>query len=141
MTRADKAREYFLRGMTCSQATLAAFCGEDETLMAIARPFGGGMGRLRLTCGAVTGCVMALGVLCADKEKGELYLLVQEFCARFRAACGSIQCGELLAGVRADASPIPSARTEEYYVKRPCPELVYTAAHLLEELLSENAIG
>lgn len=147
MTRAEKARENFLGGDTCSQAVLAAFFdlfadGEktQALLLALARPFGGGMGRLRLTCGGVSGGVMALGAIFPDLPKAELYALVQEYARRFKAENGSLICGELLAGggVSSDGSAVPEARTEQYYKKRPCPELVFSAAKILEELLREE---
>lgn len=142
MTKGELARENFLRGDTCAQAVVAAFAAESEALGALAaaaRPFGGGTGRLRLTCGAVSGAVMALGFLRPDLGKNELYALVQKFAARFREKNGSLICRELLegAGVRADVSPNAEPRTETYYKKRPCPELVRDAADLLEELLGE----
>lgn len=142
--RARKAKENFLGGMTCAQAVLLAFSdvlGADEsTLGALSRPFGGGMGRLRLTCGAVTGGVMALGLFFPELEKSALYALVQEYASRFKSRNGSFLCGRLLtdAGIRADTSVAAEPRTEEYYRKRPCPELVYSAAELLEELLRER---
>lgn len=144
MTRAERAKNNFLCGKTCAQAVLLAFsedAGADPDLLgALSRPFGGGMGRMRLTCGCVSGAVMALGLFFPEADKSELYALVQEYARRFRARCGSVICAELLtgAGVAADASPHAEARTAEYYRKRPCPELVFTAAELLEELLKEQ---
>ena len=63
MSRADIAKQNFLKGYTCAQAVLLAFSditgADEETAMKISLPFGGGMGRMRLTCGAVSGMVMA----------------------------------------------------------------------------------
>lgn len=141
MTVPEQARAAFSAGANCAQAVLLAFAGEDGDLRALAAPFGGGMGRLRLTCGAVTGAVMALGLKKRDLPKSELYALVQEFARRFEAENGSVICGELLrgAGVRTDTSPNAEARTPAYYKKRPCPELVFSAAKILEELLQESS--
>ncbi len=144
MTRAERARENFLQGDTCAQAVLLAFAdalsADEGTLRALSRPFGGGMGRLRLICGGVSGGVMALGLFFPDLPKSALYALVQEYARRYAARFGSYLCGELLAGagVSAGTSPEAEARTPEYYQKRPCPELVYGAAEILEELLKEN---
>lgn len=143
MTRADQARENFLHGDTCAEAVLRAFAGEREeaeALLALARPFGGGMGRLRLTCGCVSGGVMAIGLFFPECKKSELYALVQEYARRFTERNGSVICLELLTGahVEADRSPQAEARTAEYYRKRPCPQLVYDAAELLEALLAER---
>lgn len=144
MTRAEQAKHNFLGGYTCAQAVLLAFADalsdDAETLKKISRPFGGGMGRLRLTCGGVSGGVMALGLFFPDLSKSELYALVQKYARRYAARFGSCICGELLsgAGVQADCSPQAEARTPEYYRKRPCPELVYGAAEILETLLKER---
>ncbi len=146
MTRAEQAKQNFLSGDTCAQAVLLAFskdvCAEENALRALSRPFGGGMGRLRLTCGALSGGVMALGLFFPDLPKSELYALVQEYARRYSARFGSCICGELLsgAGVHADTSAKAEPRTPEYYKKRPCPDLVYGAAELLEALLKEQGI-
>lgn len=144
MTNAERAKENFLGGYSCAQAVLLAFAdglnADRGTLENISRPFGGGMGRLRLTCGGVSGAVMALGLAFEELSKSELYALVQEYARRFRERFGSCVCGELLtgAGVRADTSAQAEERTAAYYQKRPCPELVYGAAEILEELLRER---
>lgn len=147
MTRGEQAKNYFLQGYTCTQAVLLAFSdllGTDEaTLKAIGLPMGGGMGRLRQTCGGVTGAVLCLGLLYPDKSKNEMYALVQKFALRFKEKNGSINCGELLsgAGVAVDTSPVADARTPAYYKKRPCPELIRDAADILEEMIEEGVIG
>lgn len=144
MTRAELAKQNFLESKTCAEAVLLAFSdllrADDQTLSHISRPFGGGMGRLRLTCGSISGAVMALGLLFPELGKSELYALVQEYATRFRGKNGSIVCGELLTGanVKFDCSPRAEPRTEGYYKKRPCPDLVYDAAELLEKLCKER---
>ena len=141
MTRGELAKSYFLGGYTCSQAVLMAFKDElsvpQETLLAVGLPLGGGMGRLRQTCGAVSGAVICLGLLFPEKSKNEMYALVQEFARRFQEKNGSINCGQLLsgAGVKVDTSPNAEPRTAEYYQKRPCPCLIAYAADILEEML------
>lgn len=144
MTRAEKAKNNFLNGLNCTQAILLAFADlidvPEETLKAVGLPMGGGMGRLRQTCGTVTGAAMCLGLLFPEKSKGEMYALVQELAKRFAEKNGSYNCGELLtgAGIRTDSSPNPSQRTAEYYKKRPCPDLAYDAAEILEEICREQ---
>lgn len=148
MSRGERAKEYFLNGYNCSQAVLLSFSdltGVDEnTLLRVAQPFGGGMGRLRLTCGAVSGAVMALGLITGGRNdaagKNEAYANVQEFTKRFTAENGSVICGELLTGkgIKAETSPNAEKRTEGYYKKRPCPELCAQAADILEEYLKEK---
>lgn len=146
MTRGERAEQNFREGYNCTQAVVLAFSddmqADDKTLLAIAHPFGGGMGRLRLTCGAVTGAVMCLGLFFPDLKKSELYALVQEFCHRFEEKNKSVICGTLLtgAGIRAEKSPVAEARTEEYYRKRPCPLLIGDAAEILESMLKERGV-
>ena len=144
MTRGEQAEHNFREGYTCAQAVALAFCkdaGADEkTLLAATYPMGGGMGRMRLTCGAVTGGVTVLGLFFFDLPKGELYAIVQEYARRCREKNGSIICAELLtgAGIGAETSPVPEERGKEYYKKRPCPLLVTDAADILEAMLTER---
>lgn len=133
-----------MSGLTCAQAVIEAFSddlnADRDTLLALSRPFGGGMGRLRLTCGSVSGGVMALGLFFPELQKSELYALVQEYARRFSEKNGSVVCKELLAGagIGADTSANAEPRTPEYYRKRPCPLLVADAAELLEIMLKER---
>lgn len=144
---ADKAKALFTEGYNCSQAVLCAFedvTGFDrETAAKISSSFGGGMGRMREVCGAVSGALMVLGLAkgYADpanpQAKKEHYALIQEFARRFREENGSIICRELLAGTDASSGSVPEARTPEFYKKRPCAELVYFAAKITDEMLCE----
>ena len=144
---AELARELFLKGYNCSQAVFCAFCdvtGLDiDAAARIASSFGGGLGRLREVCGTVSGAALALGMVkgYADPRdyaaKKAHYALVQEFARRFREANGSIVCRELLKGIVAAEGGAPEIRTEEFYRKRPCPNLAYCAAEILDEMLSE----
>lgn len=144
MTRGEQAKSNFLQGYNCTQAIMLAFSDmlgiDEQTIKAVALPMGGGMGRLRQTCGGVSGAVMCLGLIFPQKSKNEMYALVQEFAKRFREKNGSINCGELLsgAGVKVDTSPVADARTPDYYKKRPCPDLIADAADILEKLIAEQ---
>lgn len=150
MAREERARENFLRGMNCAQSVFLAFSdlfGMDErTALKISAPFGGGMGRMREVCGALSGCLMAAGMLFYDadnltvQERSALYAREQELASRFRARNGSIICRELLAGVAHDSSPQAEERTAEYYRKRPCPELCAAAAAMFEKYLIEQGV-
>lgn len=144
MTRAENAKNNFLNGYNCTQAVALAFSDlidlSKEKILAVCLPMGGGMGRLRQTCGAVSGAALCIGMIFAGISKNECYALVQEFARRFVARNGSINCGELLSGahLKVDTSPIAEERTPEYYKKRPCPDLIYDAAEILEEMLKEQ---
>ncbi len=146
----EKAKLLFLQGYNCAQAVFCAFedlTGIDRTLGAkLSSSFGGGFGRLREVCGAVSGMAMVLGHLFGndDPEDGELkkehYARVRELISRFEKENGSYICRELLGEQGSDTSPVPSPRNEEYYNKRPCAELVAVAARLLDEYLEEVGV-
>ena len=149
MSRAEKAKEYFLQGYACSQAVALAFqdvMGVDEnTICKLMLPFGGGLGRLRLTCGAVSGMAAVIGAVFAEAEnspenKKRTYAIVQELCGKFKEQNGSLICGELLSGMKlpVEVGGTAEARTQEYYKKRSCAELVACATSILEEYLKEN---
>lgn len=143
-----EARELFEQGYNCAQSVFGAFakeCGIDrETAVRIASPFGGGIGRMREVCGAVSGMMMAAGLLCGYSdpktfdEKKRTYAMVQELADRFRNENGSIICRELLGLEEQDTSATPSIRTERYYKKRPCSCLVECAAIILESYLDNQ---
>ena len=147
--KAQRAYDLFLQGYNCAQSVAGAFAGEMglplETVMRMACGFGGGIGRLRETCGTVSGMVFAAGMLRGygtpetGEKKTQTYAMIQELVARFRAANGSIVCRELLGLAAPEGTPQAEARTPEYYRKRPCPRLATQAAGILEAYLAETA--
>ena len=104
-----------------------------EVAAKVACGLGGGVGRMREVCGAVTGAALVLG-LRHGEDKAVVYPLVQKFCRRFKEENGSVVCRELLAGTGATSGGAPEARTEGYYKKRPCVELVKCAVRILGEM-------
>ena len=149
MTKGEIAAANFSTGMNCAQAVLLSFSEETgldkETLLKLALPFGGGMGRMRLTCGAVTGMIMAYGLIKGvgttptHDEKMDNYKGVQELCNEFKSLNrGTIICAELLGLKEPEGTYVPEERTEEYYKKRPCGEMCAIAADLLDNYLKEN---
>jgi C_GCAxxG_C_C family probable redox protein len=144
-THSDLARKLFEKGYNCSQSVFAAFCDEtgldNDTALKIASSFGGGMGRLREVCGAVTGMFMVAGMKygytdASDKRaKTEHYRLIQDLAGQFEKENGSIICRELLGISIKHDDPIPETRSENYYKKRPCAELVEQAARILDEYI------
>ncbi len=149
MSKAEEARALFLKGYNCSQAVMGVFCEElgldFDTAARLAAPFGGGMGRMREVCGAVSGMYMALGLKYGysepytGKEKAELYKRVQDLAAEFKEHHGSIVCRELLGlGASAGKDYVPEKRTAEYYKKRPCPDIIADAAGILEKYMQEH---
>lgn len=150
MGHEKKAVELFMNKCNCSQSVFCAFTDltglEEDFAMRLASPFGGGMGRLREVCGAVSGMLMVLGILCGyddtedPKLKLELYEQVQELAVQFEQENGSIICRELLGLLEKRSSPAPDARTAEYYKERPCAALVGSAAAILDEFLQKRDI-
>ena len=145
MRHDEKAKELFMNGYNCAQSVLCAFddvTGLDPTTAAkISLSFGAGMGRMREVCGAVSGALMVLGLVKgyddpkAISKKNDHYKMIQDFASRFRAENGSIICRDLLEGVEVTPGPEAEKRTEQYYNKRPCPELVACAARILDDFI------
>lgn len=149
MDHREKAVELFLHDSNCAQAVAVAFCdvtGMDPELAArISSSFGGGMGRMREVCGAVSGMLMVLGALYGyvdpgekDRAKKAHYAAVQELAGKFRERNGSILCREILKNPPSDPSPTP--RTAEFYKNRPCARMVACAAELLDEYIAAHPL-
>ena len=142
---AKRAMHNFREGYNCCQSVVLAFSEEigldEKTMLRLASPFGGGMGRLREVCGSVSGMFMVLGSLYGyddpkDYEgKKELYARVQQLAASFREVNGAIVCRQLLGLKEGASAPMPERRTEKYYRKRPCEKIIGIAALLLEEYI------
>lgn len=145
--RVEKAKTLFHQGFNCSQAVFAACADiygiEDEALaLRLAASFGGGIGRMRQTCGAACGMFMLAGLENGSAIEGDAegkknnYTLVQDLAAKFKDENGSLICAELLGIAPKPQTPTPEARTEAYYQKRPCVEMVASAVRMyLESLL------
>ena len=112
--------------------------------MKLGASLGGGIGRLREVCGAVSAMVLLAGLLYADTDiptherKQAHYARVQELAHRFQTAHGSYLCRDLLAGVETTPGGAPEARTAQYYAKRPCAGLCESAAALFDAYVQEN---
>lgn len=143
------AADLFLSGCNCAQAVLVAFSDltklEDEFAKKLSCGFGGGVGRMREVCGAVSGMVMAADLLYGytdpgedDIHKKEHYERVQELCEKFREETSSIICREILKNPPSDPSPSP--RTAEYYATRPCTRMVMLAAKVLDDYIKEHPL-
>ena len=147
---AEIAKQLFFKGYNCAQSLFCAFTdvtGYDlDTSARMSSSFGGGLGRLRETCGVVSAAALVLGIVKGyddpdDYEgKKRSYALVREFAERFKAENASISCRELLtlAGLHPESGGVPEQRTEEFYRKRPCPRLVYDAARILDEMIQNK---
>ncbi len=148
MDHGVQAAELFLQGYNCAQAVVVAFCDvtglEPKLAARLSSSFGGGVGRMREICGAVSGMAAVLGLLYGydsmhdDQTKQAHYARVQELAQQFRAQFGSIVCRELLENPSTD--PTPSPRTQKYYQERPCAGYVHLAGELLDAYIEAHPL-
>lgn len=152
--RTAKAEELFRQGYNCSQSVVGAWAdrfGIDFNLaVRLSASFGGGIGRMRETCGAACGMFILAGADCGSTDpkdiagKGANYKVVQSLARCFREKNGYLKCGELLsvANVRSKekniTSPEPQERTAEYYKRRPCVEMVKSGAEIFGRYLADR---
>jgi C_GCAxxG_C_C family probable redox protein len=139
--RAQRAQELFKNGYNCSQAVFAS-CADlygvtDEQLaLRLSASFGGGMGRMRLVCGAASGMFMLAGLhngsATPHDNAGKManYAFVQDLAGQFKGKYGSLICAELLGLAPRPEEPRPAERTPEYYEKRPCSEMIAEAVRI-----------
>jgi C_GCAxxG_C_C family probable redox protein len=138
--RVERAKELFHDGFNCSQAVFAACADiygvDEQTALRLAASFGGGIGRMRQTCGAACGMFLLAGLengsaIPGDAEgKKNNYTFVQDLATKFKDENGSLICAELLGIAPQPQEPTPEARTDAYYQKRPCVEMVATAVKI-----------
>ena len=148
MDHSQRALENFMKGYNCAQSVVVAFC--DVTGMTadfaarLSSSFGGGMGRMREVCGAVSGMLLVAGLLYGydipgdEVSKRAHYHLVQELAGKFREREQSIVCREILKNPPTDPNPTP--RDEEFYRTRPCARRVALAAGILDDYMEEHPI-
>ena len=160
--RRERAMALFEEGYNCAQSVFLAFSDlhgmDTHTAAVLSSSFGGGMGRMREVCGAVSGMFIVAGVLYGysdpkdKKAKDKHYALIQKLAEKFKYRNGSIICKNLLTGTNLepnvlkikvnedekreiDSTPVSTPRTAEFYRKRPCDELVWCAANILHQLI------
>lgn len=143
--RIGKAVELFKSGFNCAQSVVTAFADmygfTEEQALHMSASFGGGIGRMRMTCGAACGLFMLAGLKkCATEgkdraSKAENYALVQQLAEEFKKRNGSLTCAELLGLKKPEGSSMPEERTAQYYAKRPCARMVEEAARIWVEHL------
>jgi C_GCAxxG_C_C family probable redox protein len=146
--RIEKAVALFKEGYNCSQSVVAAFADlygfTQEQALKMGASFGGGIGRMRQTCGAACGLFLVAGLEtgCTEGRNAEgkeaNYKVVQQLAEEFRKRNGSLICAELLGLAKNAPTPTtPDARNGEYYKKRPCEELVGISARIVGEKIAE----
>ena len=148
-SRAARAVDLFKQGFNCSQAVFTS-CADlygitDESLaLRLAASFGGGMGRMRLVCGAASGMFMLAGLHNGSATphdntgKMENYALVQQLAGEFKAKYGSLICAELLGLAPKPQEPKPEERTQQYYEKRPCVEMIAEAVRIYLRAINDK---
>ncbi|MDA3954597.1 MAG: C-GCAxxG-C-C family protein [Bacteroidales bacterium] len=144
MTRTEKALEYFSNGFNCSQSVIVSFADilkiDEKTALRIASGFGGGMGGMQETCGAVTGAFMVIGYLKGkykdgDDETKELTnKLIQEFTQKFVEKFGEINCKALI-NVDFNTEEGKKQAEELDVFNKKCTTFINHSVDLLEEML------
>jgi C_GCAxxG_C_C family probable redox protein len=147
--RIERAVQLFKNGCNCSQSVTVAFADlygfTEEQAMRLSASFGGGIGRMRETCGAACGMFILAGMDCGstvagDREaKSKNYAVVQQLAKKFKEQSGSLICAELL-GLK-KGTPLSfeaSERTPQYYEKRPCPKMIEMAAKIFADYLDNK---
>jgi C_GCAxxG_C_C family probable redox protein len=138
----ETAADLFHRSFNCSQAVFSAFgprFGLDEKIcLRLASPFGGGVARRGEVCGAVSGALLALGLVRgADDPAGKdaAYQLAGEFLRRFESKHGSLRCRDLIECDLSTPAGYQAAAEKKVFVTI-CPALVLAATGIVEELLA-----
>lgn len=141
MNHRDKAVKFFMQGYNCAQSTVASFAEDfglqQKDVLKMIAGFGGGIGGLRETCGALSGMVFVAGLHAGDyapldfEGKAKLYDIVKEVNQEFKDCFGTTCCRELLEKAECLPLPDPSPRTAAYYAERPCARFVGRAAEII----------
>ena len=144
--RVEKAKTLFLDGFNCSQSVFLAYSDlfdlDTEIAKSMSVSFGGGVGRMREICGTVSAMAMLAGFKHPVSDprditrRTENYSVVQELAEQFKQKHNSLVCRDLLPAAEASSkNPVPSARTPQYYEKRPCLLYVEDAARMAGDML------
>ena len=149
--RVQRAVDLFKSGYNCSQSVVAAYADmygfTEEQALRMSASFGGGIGRMRLTCGAACGLFMLAGLKNGAVDgndragKGANYELVQQLAEEFKKRNGSLTCAELLGLKKPEGVTMPEERTAQYYAKRPCVKMVEEASRIWAEYLENEKSG
>ncbi len=142
----DRAVELFKQGFNCSQAVFAAFADEfemdEKTALKASAGLGGGVGRLREVCGALSAAAMAAGMVYGatdgsrQDQKAQTYKIVRQIADEFKKQNGSLICRDMLKlDARDIGSYVPEERTEDFYKKRPCLKIIESTAKLADKII------
>lgn len=147
MDHVRRAKNNYLMGYSCAQAVVLAFSDvtglDDRTALRMASSFGGGMGKLRETCGALTGMMIVAGLIYGYDDpmdfidKSEHFARVRRLASKFKQENGSMICRELR-GVDENDRPLPAVASTLGFESRPCAELCASAARILDNYIENN---
>lgn len=147
-SRVKQAVATFEEGYTCAQSVFSTYAdlfGMDrQTALKLSSPMGGGIGRMREVCGAVSAMALLAGLKEGNTDpanedgKEKIYLLTRQMADRFKEQFDTIVCRELLGLEGMEESAKPSVRTQQYYEERPCLKLIAAAAEIIEEMLLDD---
>lgn len=147
----ELARDLFVHGHSCAQSVAAAYAGEmglpQQTVLRLAGGFGGGLGGMRVTCGATVAMAMVASTLVGYDDpqdmqtKRHLYALIRRMCEQFTAQYETLTCRTLLINAGIAVKNTPSERTPEYYRTRPCVRYVMACAGILADTLNEEGLA
>ena len=142
----NKAISYFRTGLNCAQAVLTAYSDDlefdNDFASGISCGFGGGMGRLQETCGAVTGSFMVLGIYNTRKysdnreRKDVTYSMIREFSDKFKSIHGSISCKILL---NCDLTTLEGQQymKENHLSESVCEKCISDSIRIIQELIEK----
>ena len=146
LTRKQKAYDLFKEGYNCCQSVTVAF--EDilplsrQQLLGVSCGFGGGFGRTRNLCGAVSAFAIVMGLYLSHSDdpkiaKADMYKILQDMVAKFKERNGSDNCSQLLKEVKnLTQGYMPQERDDEYYKVRPCVKFVLDSVEIIEQCLT-----
>ena len=144
MTRKEKATQLYTNGYNCAQTiikTYEDFLGNrTQTLVDMAAGFGGGMGKLQQTCGAVTGAFMVMSSVYNHSQKAskdQLNKDIQQFARRFNNIHGKLNCAELIEYDLKDEREHQKAKENKVFEKQ-CSGFIHTAIDIIEELMQQS---
>lgn len=150
MNKPEKATAYFRNSFNCSQSVLAVFAPShgisEDSALKIACAFGAGMGRQQMTCGAVTGALMALGLKYGkglnddEGKKKDTYARTTEFCNQFTKLHGTLNCRELLSGLDLNNPDDYKRIVDQGMFTTHCEKYVTTAVSIMDKIINKETL-
>jgi C_GCAxxG_C_C family probable redox protein len=147
MSNLENSLKLFDKGFNCSQAVAAPLAKQfgikEEVALKFASSFGGGIGRMGETCGAVTGALMIIGLKYGatkpeDKDSKEnTYAKVKDFIEEFKKRNNKLVCKELL-GCDISTEEGQKIAKEKDFHHTLCPKFVKDAVEICETIIKNS---